>query len=92
MIRLIYKLSVIIGGLTKILINLGGLTWIVALRGEGTCDLRDRWIRSTPSNPIGEKYFPNVFSVCFSIFVLSSHILISEVLFLNFECLASIKN
>ncbi len=60
MIRLIYKLSVIIGGSTKILINVGGSTWIVAVRGEGTCDLRDRWIRSTPSNPIREKYFPDV--------------------------------
>ncbi len=60
MIRLIYKLSVIIGGLTKILITLGGSTWIVVVRGEETCDLRDRWIRSTPSNPIREKYFPDV--------------------------------
>ena len=60
MIRLIYKLSVIIGGSTKISITLGGLTWIVAVRGEETCDLWDRWIRSTPSNSIREKYFPDV--------------------------------
>ncbi len=59
MIRLIYKLSVIIGRSTKISITLGGSTWIVAVRGDGTCDLQDRWIRSTRSNPIWEKYFPD---------------------------------
>ena len=59
MIRLIYKLSVIIGGSTKIWITLGGSTWIVAVRSETTCDLRDRWIRSTQSKLIREKYFPD---------------------------------
>ncbi len=59
MIRLIYNLSVIIGGSTKISITLGGSSRIVAVRGEGTSDLQDRWIRSTPSNQIREKYFPD---------------------------------
>ncbi len=62
MIRLINILLVIIGGSTKISITLGGSTWIVAVRGEGICNLRDRWIRSTLSNLIREKYFPNALS------------------------------
>ncbi len=65
MIRLIHKLSVIIGESTKISITLGGSTWIVAVRGEGICDLQDRWIRSTPSNPIREKYFSDAIGVNF---------------------------